>query len=32
MLALIGGGEAVLELARQLVEAAPEEAMWTGRR
>jgi 2-keto-4-pentenoate hydratase/2-oxohepta-3-ene-1,7-dioic acid hydratase in catechol pathway len=27
MLALIGGGEAVLELARQLVEAAPEEAM-----
>jgi 2-keto-4-pentenoate hydratase/2-oxohepta-3-ene-1,7-dioic acid hydratase in catechol pathway len=27
MLALIGGGEAALELARQLVEAAPEEAM-----
>jgi 2-keto-4-pentenoate hydratase/2-oxohepta-3-ene-1,7-dioic acid hydratase in catechol pathway len=27
MLALIGGGEAALELARQLVEAAPEEAI-----
>lgn len=27
MLALIGGGEAVLDLARQLVEAAPEEAI-----
>jgi 2-keto-4-pentenoate hydratase/2-oxohepta-3-ene-1,7-dioic acid hydratase in catechol pathway len=27
MLALIGGGEAVLDVARQLVEAAPEEAI-----